>query len=37
MKNPIRYKYYRNGCGRDARLQEIWGKPRGIRGIETVR
>jgi peptide-methionine (S)-S-oxide reductase len=26
-KNPIRYKYYRNGCGRDARLQELWGKP----------
>ena len=23
--NPIRYKTYRNGCGRDARLQEIWG------------
>jgi len=26
-KNPVRYKYYRNGCGRDARLQELWGKP----------
>ena len=25
-KNPIRYAYYRNGCGRDARLTEIWGK-----------
>lgn len=25
-KNPIRYKYYRNGCGRDARLAELWGK-----------
>ena len=24
-KNPVRYKYYRWGCGRDARLQEIWG------------
>jgi len=24
-KNPLRYKYYRNGCGRDARLQEVWG------------
>ena len=23
--NPIRYKYYRNGCGRDARLQALWG------------
>ena len=25
-KNPIRYNYYRSGCGRDARLEEIWGK-----------
>jgi len=24
QKNPIRYKYYRNGCGRDRRLKEIW-------------
>ena len=24
-KNPVRYGYYRNGCGRDARLEEIWG------------
>ena len=24
-KNPIRYAYYRNGCGRDARVKEIWG------------
>jgi peptide-methionine (S)-S-oxide reductase len=24
-KNPIRYKYYRYGCGRDARLEELWG------------
>ncbi len=23
-KNPLRYKYYRNGCGRDARLKEVW-------------
>lgn len=23
--NPLRYKYYRWGCGRDARLKEIWG------------
>ena len=26
-KNPVRYRYYRNGCGRDARLQQLWGKP----------
>jgi peptide-methionine (S)-S-oxide reductase len=25
-KNPIRYKFYRFNCGRDARLQELWGK-----------
>jgi peptide-methionine (S)-S-oxide reductase len=25
MKNPIRYKIYRYGCGRDQRLQELWG------------
>lgn len=24
-KNPLRYKYYRNGCGRDRRLQALWG------------
>lgn len=26
LKNPIRYKFYRAGCGRDNRLQELWGK-----------
>ncbi len=25
-KNPTRYKLYRTGCGRDARLQALWGK-----------
>ena len=25
-KNPIRYKFYRANCGRDARLEEVWGK-----------
>jgi peptide-methionine (S)-S-oxide reductase len=25
QKNPVRYKYYRYSCGRDQRLQEIWG------------
>ncbi len=25
IKNPIRYKYYRSNCGRDARLAEVWG------------
>ena len=26
LKNPIRYKFYRFNCGRDARLEELWGK-----------
>ncbi|MFN3867969.1 MAG: peptide-methionine (S)-S-oxide reductase MsrA [Hyphomicrobiaceae bacterium] len=25
QKNPLRYKIYRHGCGRDQRLQQIWG------------
>ena len=25
-KNPLRYKYYRSACGRDARIEELWGK-----------
>lgn len=25
MKNPVRYRFYRTGCGRDARLKELWG------------
>ena len=24
-KNPVRYQLYRSGCGRDARLKELWG------------
>jgi peptide-methionine (S)-S-oxide reductase len=24
-KNPVRYKYYRTSCGRDARLKQLWG------------
>lgn len=26
QKNPLRYKYYRNSCGRDARLAALWGE-----------
>ena len=29
LKNPVRYKFYRNGCGRDARLRELWGDKAG--------
>jgi peptide-methionine (S)-S-oxide reductase len=25
QKNPVRYKYYRNACGRDARITQLWG------------
>ena len=25
-KNPVRYTYYRSSCGRDARLEQLWGK-----------
>ncbi|OGP20905.1 MAG: peptide-methionine (S)-S-oxide reductase [Deltaproteobacteria bacterium RBG_16_66_15] len=24
-KNPLRYQFYRAGCGRDARLKQLWG------------
>jgi peptide-methionine (S)-S-oxide reductase len=26
-KNPLRFKYYKYGCGREQRLKELWGKP----------
>lgn len=26
IKNPIRYKLYRYNCGRDERLQQLWGE-----------
>ena len=26
IKNPIRYAWYRNGCGRDRRLSEVWAE-----------
>ena len=26
-KNPLRYKVYRYGCGRDWRLKQLWGEP----------
>ena len=26
VKNPVRYKFYRFNCGRDTRLEELWGK-----------
>ena len=29
VKNPVRYKLYRTGCGRDARLKDLWGASSG--------
>jgi peptide-methionine (S)-S-oxide reductase len=29
LKNPSKYKFYRWNCGRDQRLQELWGSERG--------
>ena len=29
LNNPIRYKIYRGGCGRDRRLRELWGAEAG--------
>jgi peptide-methionine (S)-S-oxide reductase len=26
LKNPVRYRFYRFNCGRDQRLEELWGK-----------
>ncbi|BFM12744.1 peptide-methionine (S)-S-oxide reductase MsrA [Simiduia litorea] len=26
LRNPLRYKYYRHGCGRDKRLDVLWGE-----------
>lgn len=28
-KNPLRYKFYRYSCGRDARLEALWGESAG--------
>jgi peptide-methionine (S)-S-oxide reductase len=27
-KNPVKYKFYKTGCGREARLQSLWGAAR---------
>lgn len=29
LKNPVRYNYYRWNCGRDQRLEKIWGSQAG--------
>jgi peptide-methionine (S)-S-oxide reductase len=32
VKNPLKYKFYRTSCGRDARLRELWGREAGGHG-----
>jgi peptide-methionine (S)-S-oxide reductase len=29
LKNPVRYKFYRQNCGRDDRLRAVWGAEAG--------
>jgi peptide-methionine (S)-S-oxide reductase len=29
LTNPVRYRYYRFNCGRDRRLEQIWGEEAG--------
>ncbi|PCF94464.1 peptide-methionine (S)-S-oxide reductase MsrA [Vreelandella nigrificans] len=29
QKNPLRYRFYRHSCGRDNRLEEVWGEQAG--------
>lgn len=35
-ENPFRYKFYRASCGRDNRLEELWGKEAGGHAARTV-
>jgi peptide-methionine (S)-S-oxide reductase len=34
-KNPIRYKYYRYSCGRNQRVEELWGD-QAYRGVKDT-
>ena len=29
LKNPVKYKFYRWNCGRDQRLEQLWGSHKG--------
>ena len=31
--NPLRYRYYRYSCGRDARLRQLWGEEAGGQAV----
>ena len=33
LKNPLKYSYYRYGCGRDKRLEQVWGEEAGAKQI----
>ena len=33
-KNPVRYRFYRFSCGRDSRVQQVWGR-QAHEGIES--
>ena len=35
-KNPLRYKYYRFGSGRDQFLKQVWGEPQTTSSTEPV-
>lgn len=35
QKNPARYSFYRASCGRDARLQELWGSEGGTHSVPS--
>ena len=32
QRNPARYKYYKTGCGREARLKQLWGSTAPTKG-----
>ena len=34
LKHPVQYRYYRWSCGRDARLQEIWGNAKSVPRVQ---
>ncbi len=36
-KNPVRYKYYRTSCGRDARIEQLWGSLPVVPGAGAVK
>jgi len=37
VKNPVRYKFYRTGCGRDARLKQLWGSVAALTRVPDMR